>query len=154
MKFSLVPVVISALVAASPAAAQMVSSKDPQTLVAALKAKDYLVELGTTGGEPSIRSEIDGLRFSIFFENCEDGKNCTTVTFTTGFTDIDSTPERMNEWNQKNRFARAYIDSEGDPVLKMDVDLDFAGIPRANFSEYVDIWGTQAPKFLEFLRAE
>ena len=154
MKFSLVSAVLIAAVTARPAAAQMVSSKEPKTLVAALHAKGYQAELGTTAGEPSIASGAGGVRFSIYFENCEDGKNCTTVTFMCGFTDIESTTDRMNEWNQNNRFVRSFIDAEGDPVLKMDVDLDHAGIPQPNFNEYVDIWGTQAPKFLEFLRAD
>lgn len=147
-----VPVALIALAWAGPAAAQMISAKDPQTLVGALLAKGYQAQLGTTAGEPSIVSGAGGVRFHIFFENCTDGEHCTTVTFMTGFTDIDSDVERMNAWNRQNRFARAYIDAEGDPVLKMDLDLDHAGIPRENFGEYVDIWATQVPKFLAFLR--
>lgn len=152
MRLRQVPVMLAALAWACPAAAQMVSAKDPQTLVAALQAKGYQAQLGATAGEPSIVSGAGGVRFHIFFENCTEGKDCTTVTFMTGFTDIDSSVERMNAWNRQNRFVRAYIDAEGDPVLKMDVDLDHAGIPQANFGEYVDIWATQAPKFLTFLR--
>ena len=138
----------------SPAAAQMVSARNPQSLVAALQAKGFQAELGATSGRPSISSGAGGLKFKIYFENCTEGKACTTVTFFTGFTDIDSTPAKMNEWNAKNRFTRAYIDSEDDPVLAMDVDLDHQGIPRANFSEYVDIWSSLAPKYLDFLRGE
>jgi hypothetical protein len=139
---------------AAPAAAQMVSAKDPQTLVAALQAKGYQAELGSAGGEPAITSGAGGIKFTIFFENCSDGKNCTTVNFMTGFTDVEATLAKVNEWNRQNRFARAYIDGDDDPVLKMDVDLDHQGIARANFNEYVDIWGSLAPKFLAFLREE
>jgi hypothetical protein len=137
---------------ASPAQAQMVSAKNPKTLVAALEAKGLSAELATTGSTPLISSSVGDLKFKIYFENCTAGKSCTTVTFFTGFTDLDATPTKLNEWNSKNRFARAYIDSEDDPVLAMDVDLDFKGIPKANFSEYVDIWSTSASKYLDFLR--
>ncbi|HEV2747931.1 MAG TPA: YbjN domain-containing protein [Allosphingosinicella sp.] len=137
---------------AAPAAAQMVSAKDPRTVVAALQAKGYKAELGTAGGEPSIKSGAGGVQFSIFFNNCTNGAACTTVSFVTGFTDIDATLAEINQWNAKNRFAHAYIDAEQDPVLRMDVDLDHQGIPRANFGEYVDIWGSLAPKFLNYLR--
>lgn len=139
---------------AIPAQAQIVSAKDPKTLVAALKAKGYETELLTTGKAPSIASSAGGLKFRIYFENCTDGKACTTVTFFTGFTDIDSTPEKLNEWNSKNRFARAYIDDDKDPVLAMDLDLDYKGIPRSNFNEYIDIWSTSASKYLAFLRGD
>lgn len=130
----------------------MVSAKNPQTLVAALQAKGYQAEVGTAGGEPMISSGAGGVKFKIFFENCTKGTNCTTVTFMTGFTDVDASLARINDWNRQNRFARAYIDAEDDPVLKMDVDLDHQGIARANFGEYLDIWSSLAPKFLAFLR--
>ena len=149
-----VPVALAGLLWAVPGAAQMVSAKDPETLVAALQAKGYQAQLGTTAGDPSIVSGAGGVRFHIFFDNCTDGKACTTVSFFTGFTDVDSTPERLNEWNRNNRFVRAYLDQDDDPVLRMDVDLDHAGIPRANFNEYLDIWATQAPKYLNFLRGQ
>jgi hypothetical protein len=135
-----------------PAQAQMVSAKDPKTVVAALQAKGFQAELGTTQGEPSISSGAGGVKFKIFFENCTGGKACTTVTFFTGFTDLDSTHAKLNEWNGKNRFTRAYIDAENDPVLAMDVDLDHRGLARANFGEYLDIWSTAVSKYVTFLR--
>lgn len=147
---------IAAAIAAAglPAAAQaqMVSAKNPQSVVAALQAKGYQAELRSTSGKPTIGSSAGGLKFTIYFENCTDGKACTTVTFFTGFTDIDATPAKLSEWNGKNRFTRAYIDEENDPVLAMDLDLDHQGIPRANFGEYLDIWSSAAPKYLTFLR--
>lgn len=141
-----------ALALAAPAGAQMVSAKDPQTVVAALQAKGYKAELGETAGDPHIKSGAGGVQFTIFFQNCSSGRNCTTITFATGFTDIDATLAKLNEWNQGNRFARAYLDSDQDPVLRMDVDLDHQGLSRANFGEYLDIWGSLAPKYLNFLR--
>ena len=150
IKYALAAFAAAAL--ALPAQAQMVSAKDPQSVVAALQAKGFQAELGTTAGEPSIVSGAGGVKFSIFFENCTDGKACTTVSFVTGFTDVDATLDQVNDWNRKNRFARAYIDAEDDPVLKMDVDLDHQGLTRASFGEYVDIWSALAPKYLAFLR--
>jgi hypothetical protein len=132
---------------------ELVSANDPQTLIKALQDKGYKAELTTVAGEPAINSGAGGVRFSIFFENCTDGKACTTVTFYTGFTDLDATLEQVNEWNRNSRFARAFVDKEGDPVLRMDVDLDHAGIPVANFNEYLDVWSSLAPKYANFLRA-
>jgi hypothetical protein len=139
-------IALAAAGTALPAQAQMVSAKEPKTVVAALKAKGYGAELLASGSAPSIASSIGGLKFRIYFENCTGGKACTTVTFFTGFTDLDATPAKLNEWNSKNRFARAYIDDE------KDVDLDYKGIPKANFNEYLDIWSSSASKYLDFLR--
>ena len=130
----------------------MVSAKDPQSVVSALQAKGYAAELGETAGDPSIKSGAGGVQFTIFFENCTKGKDCKTIIFATGFTDVDATLAKVNEWNAANRFARAYLDSEQDPVLRMDLDLDNQGLSRQSFNEYIDIWGTLAPKYLNFLR--
>lgn len=138
---------------AAPAEAQMVSAKDPSSLVAALQAKGFQAQLGTEDGSPRIKSGAGGLQFTIFFSNCTNGANCSTVSFVTGFTDVEGVPlATVNAWNQQNRFARAYIDDEQDPMLVMDVDLDHQGIARANFGEYLDIWSSLAPKYLEFLK--
>ncbi len=136
----------------APAQEQRVDATDPNSVVAALQAKGYQAQLGSTGGEPSISSGAGGVQFKIFFENCTNSKACTTVAFVTGFTDLEATLDQLNEWNRTSRFAHAYIDRENDPVLRMDVDLDHGGIPRQNFNEYLDIWGSLAPKFLNLLR--
>lgn len=146
-------IAIAAAGMATPSQAQMISAKDPRTLVAALQAKGFQAKLGSTAGEPSIESGAGGIKFKIFFENCTGGKACKTVTFITGFTDLDATPAKLNEWNKLNRFTRAYVDKENDPVLAMDVDLDHQGLPAANFGEYVDIWSALASKYVAFLRA-
>ncbi|HEX8480489.1 MAG TPA: YbjN domain-containing protein [Allosphingosinicella sp.] len=152
MRLFSLTIALAAAALSLPAHAQMVSAKDPKTLVAALQAKGFQAELGTTRGEPSISSGAGGVKFKIFFENCTGGKACTTVTFFTGFTDLEVTHAKVNEWNGKNRFTRAYIDAENDPVLAMDLDLDHQGIPRGNFGEYLDIWSSSVSKYLTFLR--
>jgi hypothetical protein len=131
---------------------QKVDARNPQSVVAALQAKGYQAQLGMTGGEPAIDSGAGGVKFKIFFENCTDGKDCTTVSFLTGFTDLDTTLDVVNEFNRTSRFAHAYIDKEDDPVLRMDVDLDHGGIPQPNFEEYLAVWSSLTPKFLNFVR--
>jgi hypothetical protein len=48
-------------------------------------------------------------------------------------------------------FGRAYRDDAGDPVLEMDVDLDFAGIPRENVGETFNTWASLMDSFREFV---
>ena len=143
-----------ALGLSTPAAAQMISARNPKAVADLLQQKGYRAELTEIQGEPAIKSGAGGASFTVFFNNCTNGANCTTIAFFTGFTDLDSTHAKLNEWNRVNRFARAYLDSENDPVLAMDVDLDHDGIPAANFNEYLEIWASLMPKYLNYLRAE
>jgi hypothetical protein len=69
-----------------------------------------------------------------------------------GFSDAKDVPlDRFNQWNKEKRFARGYRDDEGDPVLEMDVDVDFAGIPRENLGETFNTWASLMDSYREFI---
>lgn len=127
------------------AAAQggLVTPKNPQALLAVLQTVDPQARLVTpSDNTPYIQSTYNDLKYLVFFMNCDDAhRNCKSVQFYMGFNDAKDTPlERLNEWNKTKRFGRAYRDDEGDLVIEMDVDMDFNGIPRQNFLEYVTTW--------------
>jgi Putative bacterial sensory transduction regulator len=96
------------------------------------------------GGDSSdyLESKHNGLKFLVLFMNCDDDdRNCKTLQFYMGYNDAKGTTlEKLNAWNAKKRFTRAYRDDSGDPVLEMDLDLDFKGIPRENVGEAVNTW--------------
>jgi hypothetical protein len=82
------------------------------------------------------------------FNDCKTGKrSCKSVEFYTGFTDLDLSLEQINDWNARMRWVRAYIDKEGDPVLEMDVDMDFGGISRALFWDNFEVFVGMVGKF-------
>jgi hypothetical protein len=127
---------------ALPAQAQMVSASDVQSIVGALEARGYPAKVGTDGeGDPMITSAVAGSEFQIFFYNCTAHKDCATVQFHSGY-DLDgSTPlSLINEWNRDQRFGRAYLDDENDPIIEMDVDLDDGGLSPALFVDNVEFW--------------
>ena len=69
-----------------------------------------------------------------------------------GFSDAkDVTLERLNQWNKEKRFAGAYRDDAGVPVLEMDVDLDFQGIPRENVGETFNTWASLMDSFRAYV---
>ena len=104
------------------------------------------------GDDPYIESNRNGLKFLVLFMNCEENKNCKTLQNNMGFSDAkEVTIERLNQWNKDKRFARAYRDDAGDPVLEMDVDLDFAGIPRENVGETFNTWSSLMDSFREYV---
>ncbi len=127
---------------ALPAEAQMVTAGKPDTLVKALQAAGYSAKLEKDGtGDPMIKSAVNGHPFRIVFYGCKANRDCATITFAAGFdkkkeTSLDS----INDWNRENRFGRAYLDDEGDPILGMDVDLDDGGISPALFTDNLEFW--------------
>ena len=133
----------AAALAAAPAQAELVNANDPQTIKAIVESQGWPAKIVSPPGEnPYIESSREGLKFLVLFMNCDDaGKACKTLQFYMGFNDAKSTTlERLNEWNSGKRFGRAYRDDSGDPVLEMDVDLDYDGIPRANLGEAFNTW--------------
>ena len=128
--------------AASAAEAQMVRAQDPQSLVKALQARGYVAQLTTDRtGDPLIRSAASGTNFQIFFYNCTNNKECATVQFHAGY-DLKTGTSlvSINEWNRTQRFGRAYLDKENDPILEMDVDLDDGGVSQLLFIDNLEFW--------------
>ena len=123
----------------------MVTSQNPQALLAAVRSVDPQAQLqNPSDGGPYIASSYNDMKYLILLMNCDDAEqNCKTVQFYMGFSDAKQTSlEQLNEWNKTKRFARAYRDNDSDPVLEMDLDLDFKGIPRQNFLESIATWKT------------
>ena len=129
---------------AVPAQAQMVKAQDPQSLVKALQNAGYAAKLGTDKvGDPMITSGVSGTTFQIYFYNCTNHKACATVQFHSGY-DLKNpvSLERINEWNRGQRFARAFLDKEDDPILQMDVDLDDGGVSTLLFIDNIEFWAS------------
>jgi hypothetical protein len=127
---------------AVPAAAQMVRAQDPDSLVRAMQKAGYAAKLGADKvGDPMITSGASGTTFQIFFYNCTAHKACATVQFHSGY-DLTKPVSlaRINEWNSGQRFGRAYLDKEDDPILEMDVDLDDGGLSSALFIDNLEFW--------------
>ncbi len=142
------------LLTAAPARADLVNPKNPATIEAMVESQGWPANLVTSEDKsPYIESTRNGLKFLVLFMNCDDNQaNCKTLQYYMGFSDAKGTAlERINEWNQSKRFARAYIDDQGDPVLEMDIDLDFAGLPRENVGESFNTWAALMDAFHKFI---
>ena len=142
-------IAIAAVGIAMPAQAQLVSAKKPETLVRALQAAGYSAKLEKDStGDPMIVSAVNGHPFRVVFYGCKSNRDCATITFAAGFDKKSATSlDSINEWNRKNRFGRAYLDAEGDPILGMDVDLDDGGMSTALFTDNLEFWTAVAGAF-------
>jgi hypothetical protein len=131
------------------AAVQNVRPQDPNSIVRALLAGGYAAKLGTDKvGDPMITSSASGTTFQIFFYNCTAHKECATIQFHSGYDFDKPLPlETINAWNSSQRFGRAYLDKENDPILEMDVDLDDGGVAPLLLIDNMEFWTSILGKF-------
>lgn len=134
----------AALAIASPALAAeaTVSAADPQSVVAALAAKGLSPTLTKDGdGDPRIVGLYHDDKFYIAFYGCAKNQKCATLLFYYGI-HMKSPPTiaALNQFNFEHVLLRSYADNEGDPVLKMDVDVDDGGMSPAGFASNLDAW--------------
>lgn len=149
---SMLQALLAALAAASlsaQAAPGKVSLTDPNSLVAALQKAGYKAKLTVKEGKPEIESSAAGATFYLYFQNCEGAEGCEDVMVQSAY-DLDKnavTLEAINAFNKDNRWARAYLDDENDPVLEMD--LIFAGkqLDEGTFIDSVKAWDDVLGRF-------
>lgn len=132
-----------------PAQAQMVKAQDVQSIVRALEVGGYGAKVSKDSeGDPMITSTVSGSEFQIFFYNCQNHENCATVQFHSGY-DMDGSTQLslINTWNREQRFGRAYLDAENDPIIEMDIDLDDGGLSQQLFIDNVEFWDSVVALF-------
>lgn len=139
---------LGAMGVAASAQAKTVRAQDPATLVAAMQEYGLRAELTKDGtGDPMIRSAVNGSRFDVYFYNCTDNTECATVQLHAGYDHDGVTLEKINEWNRSQRFGRAYLDTEDDPIIEMDIDLDDGGMSQELFIDNLEFWESIVDKF-------
>ncbi len=154
-----IAMIAATIIAGTPAAhaQNWIDAKNPKALFALAKTEGYAPEMISKKGEaPSFRMSVDGVNSLVLFMDCDDAKtNCKTIQFYAGYSvsDVFET-DRINQWNRDKRFSRAYVDNSGDPVLEMDLDLDFNGLPRENIVESFAIWRTALGNFSKFVNGD
>ena len=116
----------AAICAALPATA---GAQSVLTEVSPDRMTNILTSMGlevseASGGSPDEQAplivELGGYRVLVFLLNDNTDAQLYTV-----FPGQKADTDLMNRWNRDFRFARAYRDDDGDPVL--EADLDFVG---------------------------
>lgn len=143
-----VALVLAGLAAPLPALAQNVTA-DPARIAAILAARKMPVEhKKDSQGDPMINTQFEEeAKFSIYFYGCTNGKNCTSLQLSAGYTNTKAGAAEMLKWNREYRYTRAYLDAENEPALSMDIDLSAGGISPALFGEQLDSWESSMTEF-------
>lgn len=139
----------ASVVSLTPAAsAQTLVKATPEAIAKLLQDEGYKAQVGKDNqGDPKIESAAEGVNFTVYFYGCEKGANCDDIQFSAGFEDTRANATAINEWNKNQRFAKAYLDAEGDAHFETDVHLDDAGIPLPLLKTYLDLWTSTLAKF-------
>lgn len=132
---------LAAALALTPLAAPAQVVGDPEVISLLMRKFGLEVQAGTDSeGAPKLESRIDGTDFQVYFYTCE-RLPCGSIQFSTGFNlDAPMDPAKVNDWNRRKRFAKVYLDDEGDPYIDMDVNLWGKGIGDDTFDDTLDIW--------------
>ena len=129
---------------------QIVDATDPARLVPIVAAYGSAELTTDANGDPMIDASVGDLRYAIFFDDCTDNVDCAGLTFTTGWEWDGVTPEQIDAWNESRRYLTAYLDDEGDPIVRMSVNL-FGGVTPTNLSDTVDWWQVMTSGFITYL---
>ncbi|WP_178133883.1 YbjN domain-containing protein [Vineibacter terrae] len=141
--------VAAPMLAAAPASAQILGLVDdtgvnPQDLARLLQQWGYRAEVKTDQqGEPEIVSAVEGLTFVIFFYDCNKSAKgkCLSYQFWAGFRDLNPpvTLEKLNDWNEKQRWTMCSTDGQGRVRVKMSVNPRGTDLEQ-NFKNWFNWW--------------
>ncbi|QMV01619.1 YbjN domain-containing protein [Devosia sp. D6-9] len=104
-------------------------------------------------GDPKIKGDLDGITYAIYFMNCTDNKDCEDLNFYAGFLDLKPEMDVINSWNRDKRFGKAYLDSDGDAVVEMDLNLEH-GISSDNLDADISVWSLVVEQYAEHIGYE
>ena len=102
-------------------------------------------------GDPMLRGRMDGVQYLVLFYGCENGRDCTNIQFQAAWVNNGRTTEQdLHAWNRDNRFGKAHMDDEFDPVIQWDVNL-LGGVSRTNLDDTFDWWRIVLDRFETYL---
>ncbi len=74
----------------------------------------------------------------------------TNAQLYAAFVGANPSMDAINEWNRTKRFSRAYVDTDGDPVIESDLDLE-GGITEGAIVEWVRTFNLSVRAFAKML---
>jgi len=115
---------------------------DPAVLTSLLSASDFSYEEGRDkDGDRVLKigtAETGASKIEFIFVGCGDDRTCEDVLMRATF---PSHPQialnAINEWNQRNRWARVFLNDSEQAVLEMDISA-YGGIERDALESMVD----------------
>lgn len=109
-----------------------------QEIANVMRAQKLSLELTTDkDGDPLIKTTKDGVKFQVYFYECNSKPRCQSIQFYSGWSVKGISLEKINEWDRTKRFGRAYLDQDIEPCVEMDVDLEHGANTEAIANDLV-----------------
>lgn len=109
--------------------AQVIEKINRQQLMKIMSAEGY--EAKEADSDRNVIWTLDGYNTLLLIS-----ENQESIQFYVAFSGSSATMERVNKWNQDKRYSRSYLDSDGDPVLELDLDLA-GGVTKARIVDFL-----------------
>ncbi len=137
-----------------PCGENLVCASDPQTVVAAMKAAGFVpTKIAVDEKVPYIWAFAKGYNYTIQFEDCNDGKQCTTLWFYTMFDSAKNFPvDLVNQWNRDKRLATMVYTDKGGIMVKYDMATS-GGVSSMSFSQTLNWWSVMMQELGAFFQA-
>lgn len=103
-----------------------------------------------SAGDPLMIFKLADYNTLMFFYGCSND-NCKSLQLFSGF-GMSRSPSLslINEWNRRYRFSSAYLDSDDDPVLAYDLDID-GGIRAEVIKDFIRRFEVSLETFVEHI---
>lgn len=132
---------------AGPGFAQtMLTANDTDAILQIARGFGKATLTQQSNGDPLITGQMHGLVYQVFFANCTTSAGCEDINFYLSFSDLSPSLEVINAWNATKRFSRAYLDSDNDPVVSMDIDL-VVPVPAEYIESSFGLWSLVVEQF-------
>lgn len=149
-------VVALMMLSVGPVAAQsggnLIDATRPQVILNMARSFGSAELRKDNDGDPLISGEISNRKYFILFYGCTNNQNCRQIEFrgvlkpARGFRD-----SRLNDWNLKYRYGKAYLDADGDIIVNYLVHMA-GGVSRSNLEssfEWFKQMVNEAYKFMD-----
>ncbi len=137
---------------AAPAAAgaeEIIDATGPARILTAVQGYGEAALTTDNLGDPLIEGRIGEKDYDLFFYDCNEGRDCKSLTFSATWETDDLTDEMMAGWNREKRFGKAYLDQDGNATVEMSVNLH-GGVTRLNLDDTIDWWRLVLAEFSDY----
>lgn len=68
-----------------------------------------------------------------------------------GFPGLNASLDTINSWNKSKRFSHACLDDDGEPILKLDLDLEGGGVTKGHVKVFFSLVRLSVTTFRAYL---
>ena len=105
---------LTAAILTAPAATaeETIDATDPARILALARSYGEAALTTDNLGDPLIEGRIGEKDYDLFFYDCNEGRDCKSLTFSATWEGADLTDAMMAGWNREARFGKAYLDED------------------------------------------